>query len=90
MATHTRKNRGVCSRTTTVTIQNGTLVDVQVEDGCDGNLQAVCTLLKGRSAKEAIELLQGITCEEKSTSCPAQIALCIEETLAEETSTLAN
>ena len=34
-------------------------------------------------ATDAIERLKGITCGFKSTSCPDQLALCIEEALAQ-------
>lgn len=79
--TYTRKNKGVCSRSTTVEIEDGIIQSVSVEDGCDGNLQGVCALLRGRTAEEAASLLSGIRCEEKATSCPAQIAACIREAL---------
>lgn len=83
--TYTRKNRGVCSNTTTVEIdENGVLQSVQVTDGCDGNLQGVCALLQGVPAKEAIHRLEGIRCEGKPTSCPHQIALCISEAMAQQ------
>lgn len=79
--TFTRKNKGVCSRSTTVTIEDGIIKQVQVEDGCDGNLQGVCALLQGQPAQEAAQRLQNIRCENKNTSCPHQIALCIQEAL---------
>lgn len=80
---HTRKNSGVCSTSTTVQLAaDGTIEKLQVANGCDGNLQGVCRLLEGRNAAEAAELLRGIRCEESQTSCPAQIALCLDEALA--------
>ncbi|MDL2323689.1 TIGR03905 family TSCPD domain-containing protein [Ruminococcaceae bacterium OttesenSCG-928-A16] len=83
--THTRKNKGVCSRYTTVTLQGGIIQQVAVEDGCDGNLQGLCAMLQGQKATDAIERLQNITCDSKKTSCPAQIAACLAEALATET-----
>lgn len=82
--TYTRKNKGVCSRSTTVEINGGIIQSIRVEDGCDGNLKGLCALLPGMSAAEAIRRLQHITCDEKATSCPAQIALCIEEAIQQE------
>jgi uncharacterized protein (TIGR03905 family) len=81
---HTRKNKGVCSRSTTVTIEDGIIQNVQVEDGCDGNLKAVCALLQGMSAEQAIHRMQNLVCGNKQTSCPAQIAICIQEALQEQ------
>lgn len=82
--TYTRKNKGVCSRSTTVTIENGIIQNVQVEDGCDGNLKAVCALLQGMPAEQAIQRMQNLVCDNKKTSCPAQIAMCIQEALQEQ------
>ncbi len=79
--THTRKNKGVCSAHTTVRVANGVVEDVEVMGGCDGNLQGVCTLLRGRSAQDAIALLEGIYCGDKTSSCPQEIAKCLKEAL---------
>lgn len=84
--TYTRKNKGVCSRSTTVTLQNGLIEDICIEDGCDGNLRGLCAMLKGQSAADAIERLSGITCDSKATSCPDQIAMCLQEALASDES----
>ena len=80
--TYKRENAGVCSAYTQVSLSEGLIQDIEVVGGCDGNLQAICALLKGRSAAEAIQLLRGITCDEKATSCPNEISKCIEEAMA--------
>ena len=83
--TYTRKNKGVCSLSTEVTLdENGVIEDVVVMGGCNGNLKGVCTLLKGLTADQAISKLKGITCGHKATSCPDQIALALEEAMAQE------
>lgn len=80
--THERRNRGVCSEKTTVELAaDGTIVSIAVEDGCDGNLKGLCSLLAGMPAAEAIPRLEGIRCESKATSCPHQISLCLAEAL---------
>ncbi len=82
--THTRKNSGVCSSSTQVEItSDGKIESVVVLGGCDGNLKGVCTLLKGMDAKQAIQNLKGISCGPRPSSCPDQIALAIEEALAQ-------
>lgn len=82
MTKHVRKNDGVCSYATSVTLTpQGIVEEVQVMDGCEGNLAALCSLLRGMPAKQAIERLEGIRCEDKPTSCPDQIALCLREAL---------
>lgn len=79
--TYTRINQGVCSHSTSVTLEEGIIQSITVDRGCDGNLKGVCALLVGRDAKEAIQVLQGITCGKRTTSCPDQISLCIQEAI---------
>lgn len=80
--THVRKNKGVCSRSTSVTLtQEGIIEDIQVQDGCNGNLTGLCRLLRGMPAQAAARQLQGIRCEKNPTSCPDQIAQCLLEAL---------
>ena len=82
--TYTRKNKGVCSLSTEVTLSDTGIIEaVSVVGGCNGNLRGVCTLLKGLSADEAIAKLKGLTCGAKTTSCPDQIALALEEAKAQ-------
>ncbi len=82
--TYTRKNRGVCSSQTTVTLaDDGTIQNVEVRGGCDGNLKGVCALLKGMDARDAIGRCKGIRCGLRTTSCPDQISRALEEALAQ-------
>ncbi len=81
--TYTRKNKGVCSLSTEVSLtEDGVIESVAVVGGCNGNLRGICSLLKGTPATEAVERLKGLTCGSKSTSCPDQIAITLEEALA--------
>lgn len=76
------KNTGVCSRSTTITLnENNEIVDVEVVGGCNGNLKGIMSLLKGMKAEEAIQRMQGITCGSRPTSCPDQIAKALQEAL---------
>ena len=79
--THTRKNKGVCSRTTTVTIEDGIVKSMEVVGGCDGNLSGIASLVRDMPAQQVIDRFKGVKCGMKSTSCPDQIAACIEEAL---------
>ncbi len=82
--TYTRKNKGVCSLSTTVEIdENGVIESVNVVGGCNGNLKGISALIQGMQAEEAVRRLKGITCGQKKSSCPDQIALTIEEALAQ-------
>jgi len=79
---YTRTNKGVCSRSTKVVIEDGIVKDVEVIGGCSGNLKGIVELLKGMKAEDAAARMKGIKCGFKSTSCPDQIALALEEALA--------
>ena len=82
MITHTRKNSGTCSRSTTVTLNDdGTSHSIEVVGGCNGNLKGVSSLLVGMDAADAIRRMRGTTCGPRSTSCPDQISLALEEAL---------
>ena len=73
------KTHGVCSRSFDMDLENDVIKNLKVEGGCDGNLQAIVRLVEGREIKEIISLLEGISCESKSTSCPDQLAKALRE-----------
>lgn len=76
------QTRGTCARRIHVTIdENGILTDVSFEGGCNGNLKGIATLVIGRPAKEVAELLEGIDCNRKGTSCPDQLSKAIRKML---------
>lgn len=82
--THTYQNKGVCSRSTTVTLsENGIIQEVSVVGGCNGNLKGISQLLVGMKAEDAIARMEGTTCGNKPTSCPDQIAHALKGALAE-------
>ncbi|WP_040197931.1 TIGR03905 family TSCPD domain-containing protein [Candidatus Soleaferrea massiliensis] len=74
------KPRGVCSREIILDVEDHIIQDVQFIGGCHGNAQGVAALCRGRRADEVISLLSGIRCGAKNTSCPAQLALALQET----------
>lgn len=74
--------RGVCSRKMTVEVENGIIRRLEVEGGCDGNLQGISRLVVGMEAEEAIRRLEGIRCGSKSTSCPDQLARGLKDCLS--------
>ena len=49
--------------------------------GCDGNLQAVGRLLEGMSAEKAVEILDGVNCHGRGTSCTDQLTRIIRQVL---------
>ena len=74
--------RGVCSRQIDMDIDNGIIVSAAFTGGCSGNTQGIAALVKGMTVEDAISRLRGIKCGFKSTSCPDQLAVALEEYLA--------
>ncbi|MEG0485035.1 MAG: TIGR03905 family TSCPD domain-containing protein [Oscillospiraceae bacterium] len=82
--TYKRTNKGVCSLYTEVELsEDGIIEKLSVVGGCNGNLKGISTLVVGMSAEDAIARLEGITCGNKKTSCPDQIAITLREALAQ-------
>ncbi len=74
---------GVCSRKIDLEIEDGVVTDLSFVGGCNGNLQGVSALVKGRKAEEVIPILKGIDCGGKGTSCPDQLSKALEAALRE-------
>ena len=79
---YTRMNKGVCSRSTKVVIEDGIIKDIKVIGGCSGNIEGISKLVIGMKAEDVAKRMKGIRCGFKTTSCPDQIAIAIEEALA--------
>ena len=83
MQEYTYTPRGVCADEITFCLEDGVLHDVHFSGGCPGNLLAIGKLLEGTDARRAAELLRGNRCGMKKTSCADQLAMAIQEALAE-------
>lgn len=77
------KTKGTCSKNISVTIENDIITDVQFAGGCNGNLKGISTLAIGKNAKEVAQILKGIDCNGKGTSCPDQLSKAIEEAMSQ-------
>lgn len=64
----------VCADRIDVEVEDGVVARVQFEGGCDGNAKAMARLLKGMPVDKVVELLRGVDCEGKGTSCADQLA----------------
>lgn len=73
--------QGVCSMGITFDMENDIVTNVKFLGGCAGNTQGVARLCEGRDANELVEILKGIRCGYKETSCPDQLARAIEAAL---------
>ena len=70
----------VCSQSIDVEIgDDGKIASVRFNGGCPGSLTAVSILVKGKTPAQAAELLSGIPCGGKKTSCPDQLARALKQ-----------
>ena len=76
------KTKGTCSTMIDVELKDGVIDSVKFTGGCNGNLQGISALVKGKKPEEAINRLKGIRCGFKPTSCPDQLAHALEEMIA--------
>lgn len=70
---------GVCSMQMIFEIENNIIKKLKIVGGCPGNTVGVSKLVEGRNIDEVIEMLKGIQCGIKGTSCPDQVARALEE-----------
>ncbi|MEG1527943.1 MAG: TIGR03905 family TSCPD domain-containing protein [Clostridia bacterium] len=70
---------GTCSVSIDFTIEDNKLHNVVYTGGCNGNLQGISKLVEGMDIDKAIEMLSGIHCGNKSTSCPDQLATALKQ-----------
>lgn len=73
--------KGVCSSRIDFEINNDKVENVKFTGGCSGNTQGVAALVNGMSVTDAVRKLKGIRCGFKSSSCPDQLAVALEQAL---------
>ena len=73
--------KGVCSNGVDIERDEDTGKSLKYTAGSIGNTQGVAALAKGMTVEEYIKRCKDIKCGFKKTSCPAQLALALEEAL---------
>ncbi len=73
------KTKGVCSTNIKLELDGDIVKEVVFTGGCNGNLKAISTLVKGMTVSEIEEKLLGNTCGLKGTSCADQLAKAVRE-----------
>lgn len=71
--------QGVCSKEMIIDLDGDIIKSVKIVSGCPGNTVGVSKLVEGRKLDEVIELLKGIPCGVRGTSCPDQLSKALEE-----------
>jgi uncharacterized protein (TIGR03905 family) len=77
------KPKGTCSTKITFEIKDGNIRQIAFKDGCEGNLNGISKLAEGMDARQLVSLLKGTKCGRRKTSCPDQLAIAVEQALAE-------
>lgn len=78
MDSFTYQPKGVCSQKFEFEIEDGFIRSLKVTGGCNGNLQGISRLLKDKKVDDVIDILQGVHCGPRPTSCPDQIACALK------------
>ena len=68
------KTKGTCSTLIEAEVEDKIVNHVKFTSGCPGNLLAIGKLVEGMEVNRVIELLEGIRCGNKKTSCADQLA----------------
>ena len=76
---YTYEPKGVCSYEMVINIDGDTIKKVTIKGGCAGNTVGVSRLVEGMNIDEAIKRLKGIPCGFRTTSCPDQLSIALEE-----------
>lgn len=69
----------VCSTQIDIDVEGDTIRRVKYTNGCNGNTQGVAALCVGRKVKDVINMLDGIDCKGRGTSCPDQLARALKQ-----------
>ena len=72
------KTQGVCASSIDIEMDGNIVKSVKFTGGCNGNLKAISALVEGQPKERVIEILKGITCGAKGTSCSDQLARALE------------
>lgn len=65
---------GVCAKQIMIRVEDKTIQEVKFIGGCPGNAIGLANMVKGQKIEDVITKLEDVTCGNKSTSCPAQLA----------------
>ena len=78
------RTKGTCSSAIHLELEDGVIRRVEFQGGCNGNLQGIAALVKGMRAQDAIAKLKGIRCGFKSTSCPDQLSIALQQAMEQQ------
>lgn len=68
------RTEGTCCLAFDIEVEDGKVKNLEFYGGCNGNLQGICSLIRGMKIEDVIDRLEGIRCGSKATSCPDQLS----------------
>lgn len=68
------RTEGTCCQAFDIEVEDGKVKNLEFYGGCNGNLQGICSLIRGMKIENVIDRLEGIRCGSKATSCPDQLS----------------
>ncbi len=71
--------KGICARQINVEIENDIIKNVEFIGGCNGNTKGISAIVKNMHIDDVISKFNGITCANKPSSCPDQLAKALQE-----------
>ncbi len=77
----TYATKGICASKVEFDVEEGVIKNIAFVGGCDGNHKGLAALAEGMTPEEAAKRMRGITCGPRTTSCPDQLAVALEEFL---------
>ena len=78
------RTSGTCSQMISFDVEDGLVKNIEFLGGCNGNLQGISRLAEGKPAEEIANLLEGVSCGGRPTSCPDQFAKALHLALEKE------
>lgn len=73
------KTKGVCSKEIKIELDGDIIKSVEFVGGCNGNTKGISALVKGMKIDDVVDRVKEITCGPRNTSCPAQLAIALEQ-----------
>lgn len=73
--------KGVCAKNIEFELEGDIVKSVKFNGGCNGNLKGIASLVEGLKVEDVVKKLKGLTCGNKETSCPDQLAKALENAL---------
>jgi uncharacterized protein (TIGR03905 family) len=78
------KPKKICPKSFSFELEDGLIRNLKFVGGCEGNLKGLARLTEEKPAAEIAELLAGVSCGSKGTSCPNELSLALKKALSQQ------